>query len=178
MKVLFVLDDSFYGENYACAASFSAPFADMIWYRAKNIPACEILRRAKVLRKLLPAKTLILGARADIAFAAGFDGVHLNSGSLLPETVAEIFPNLIIGYSAHSIDECRMAGVDYFTLSPIFDTPKNYKVNPLGMVPAPAPNVFAMGAVKPCMAGEFEKLGYAGIAGIRFMHCPAVSGRK
>jgi thiamine-phosphate pyrophosphorylase len=147
-------------------ARVAAEYADIIWFRIKNEPDRDIYEQALTLRRALPDTRLILSARADIAHAAGFDGVQLNASSLPPEAVKGQFPQLIAGYSAHSVEECGSLNADYYTLSPIFTSHKTQGRQPLGPIPAPAANVYALGGVKLANVGELDGLGYAGVAGI------------
>ena len=70
---------------------------------------------------------LLVNDRADIAVAAGADGVHLPAMSLSPKMVRAAFgPEIIIGVSTHSISEAsnaRVGGADYIVFGPVFATP-------------------------------------------------------
>jgi thiamine-phosphate pyrophosphorylase len=165
VKILFILDHATFQDDYLTVAKAAAPYADMIWYRFKSGSSAMILSRAKKLREILPDSTLILSERADIATMAGFNGVHLNSRSIPPSVIKGRFPNLIVGYSAHSVAECHVAA-DYITLSPIFHTEKPYTVHPLGAIDAPAANVYALGGISIDNIAQLAGKGYAGVAGI------------
>jgi thiamine-phosphate pyrophosphorylase len=128
-----------------------------------------MLAYAVQLREKLPGKTLILSERADIAICAGFEGVHLNAETLPPHAVKESFPGLITGYSAHSPDECAITGADYVTLSPIFSVRKGYNVSPLGVIPAPASGVYALGGVNADTVSLLKGMGYEGVAGVTML---------
>ena len=69
---------------------------------------------------------LLINDRADIASAAGADGVHLASHSLPADVVRKIFgPDFVIGVSTHSLAESRAAqsaAADFVVFGPIFDT--------------------------------------------------------
>ena len=69
---------------------------------------------------------LLVNDRADIALAAGADGVHLTSRSLPPVVVRNICgPEFLIGVSTRSLAEVRAAqaaGADFVVFGPIFDT--------------------------------------------------------
>lgn len=166
MNLLAIIDHSIFGDRYLEIAAKCAPFADMIWYRIKGIDGNEVTKRAYALRNLLKNSTLILSERADIAAICCFNGVHLNASNLPPKVIKQIFPKLIVGFSAHQENECFDKFCDYFTLSPIFATPKPYPVNTLGAVQAPGPNVFALGGITKDKIEDIRKLGYLGVAGI------------
>ena len=69
---------------------------------------------------------LLVNDRADIARAAGADGVHLTTQSLPVEVVRNIFgAEFVIGVSTHSLDEARAAragGADFVVFGPVFET--------------------------------------------------------
>lgn len=84
------------------------------------------------------------------------DGVHLNSKSRgIKEVRRDYGDQIIIGYSAHSVDEARLAlgmGANYVFLSPVFKS-KDSLSEPLGheafnrAVGLIGPGVFALGGV-------------------------------
>ncbi len=79
---------------------------------------------------------LFINDRVDIALAVEADGVHLPEKGLPPSVVKRIAPKLIVGYSAHSIEEALYAqeeGADFITLSPIFKTSSHPEMEPLGL---------------------------------------------
>ena len=69
---------------------------------------------------------LLVNDRADIALAAGADGVHLTARSLPADVVRKICGlDFLIGVSTHSLAEARAAhtaGADFVVFGPIFDT--------------------------------------------------------
>ena len=69
---------------------------------------------------------LLVNDRADIARAAGADGVHLTSQSLPAVVVRETCgPDFLIGVSTHSREEAiaaRGAGADFVVFGPVFET--------------------------------------------------------
>ncbi|HEX8289147.1 MAG TPA: thiamine phosphate synthase [Pyrinomonadaceae bacterium] len=78
---------------------------------------------------------LLVNDRADIAFAANADGVHLTSASLSADVIRRVFPqDFIVGVSAHSLAEVQKAKLqkaDFAVFSPIFSTPN--KGEPVGL---------------------------------------------
>jgi thiamine-phosphate pyrophosphorylase len=78
---------------------------------------------------------ILVNDRADIAFSAGADGVHLTSLSLSAAPIRRNFPkNFIVGVSAHTLSEvvsAKRQGADFVTFSPIFQSPN--KGAPLGL---------------------------------------------
>ncbi len=95
--------------------------------REKSLPArvlYELTTRAAEITR--DSKTrLLVNDRADIARAAGADGVHLTSQSLPACVVRNIFgPEFLIGVSTHSLDEARAArdgGADFVVFGPVFE---------------------------------------------------------
>ena len=79
--------------------------------------AAEITRGSKT--------RLLVNDRADIARAAGADGVHLTARSLLADVVRGIFgPEFLIGVSTHSLEEAQAArdgGADFVVFGPVFE---------------------------------------------------------
>lgn len=170
MKILFVLDYSTFKEKWIEVANQVRPYADMIWFRIKNKDANEIYSHAKLLRKTLPDSRLILSDRADIAELAGFDGVHMGNRSISTEIIKQKYPNLTIGYSAHSINEIKSISADYYTLSPIFFTTKEYEVKPLGTIDVKNlyKDIYALGGISKNNILTIKDCGFKGIAGISF----------
>ncbi|MCD8567990.1 MAG: thiamine phosphate synthase [Geovibrio sp.] len=168
LRFLAVIDYETFGDDYLKVAERVADRSEMIWFRAKNLDAADIYRKAEKMRALLPDAFLILSERPDIAVAAGFDGVQLNERTLSPETVEETFPELVTGYSAHSLEEIERTQADFFTLSPIFMTDKPYEVKPLGPVDVTdtEKKVYALGGVTVSSLPMLNDMGYYGYAGI------------
>ena len=122
---------------------------------------------------------LLVNDRADIARAAGADGVHLTARSLDAATVRRVFgPVFLIGVSTHSLEEARSArdgGADFALFGPVFDTPSKRAYGPpaglerLGRVAralAPFP-VLAIGGVT---RGNFAQTLAAGARGVAAIH--------
>ncbi len=78
---------------------------------------------------------LLINDRADIAFVAKADGVHLTAKSLSAEIIRTNFPrDFIIGVSTHSTEkavEAKNQGANFVTFSPIFHSPNKGK--PVGL---------------------------------------------
>ncbi|MGI8997217.1 MAG: thiamine phosphate synthase [Pyrinomonadaceae bacterium] len=77
---------------------------------------------------------LLVNDRADIARAAGADGVQLATQSLPPQTIRQTFgEDFLIGVSTHTLTEARAArddGADFAVFGPIFDTPSKRAFGP------------------------------------------------
>jgi thiamine-phosphate pyrophosphorylase len=97
-----------------------------IQIREKLLPAellFELTTEAVELTKNSGTK-LLVNDRADVAFAAKADGVHLTSISIPTDIIRQNFPpDFIIGVSAHTLEKAENAqenGADFVTFSPIF----------------------------------------------------------
>ncbi len=76
---------------------------------------------------------------------------------------------LITGYSSHSINEIDNINADYYTLSPIFHTQKDYEVTPLGIIDYnKTKKVFALGGINIENLDKIKDHFY-GFAGIRIV---------
>ena len=128
------------------------------------------------------ATKLLVNDRADVAAAAGADGVHLTSLSLPPETIRLTFgAGFLIGVSTHSLAQAaaaRRGGSDFIVFGPVFDTPskRQYGVS-LGLTDfrkvaselAPFP-VLALGGVTVDNVADCIDAGAAGIAAITMLN--------
>jgi thiamine-phosphate pyrophosphorylase len=95
----------------------------------------EALEWAKRARTALGRTTpLYVNRRADIALAAGADGVHLPASGLPLARVRRAAPReLRLGVSTHSGAEAARAieeGADLVVIGPIFDTPSKREYGP------------------------------------------------
>ena len=122
---------------------------------------------------------VLVNDRADVARAAGCDGVHLTTRSLGAPVVRRAFgEEFLIGVSAHTLEEARAAregGADFAVFGPVFDTPSKRAFGPPVGLDAlkeaarelsPFPLV-ALGGVGEEEVKEVLRAGAAGVAGIR-----------
>jgi thiamine-phosphate pyrophosphorylase len=97
--------------------------------REKDLSGAEAYRLALELRTLTRSygARLMINDRLDIALAAEADGVQLGINSLPVAAARRLLGRrMIIGYSAHAIDEALCAqgdGADFITFSPLYHTP-------------------------------------------------------
>ena len=102
---------------------------DIVQLREKEAEAVDILRAAEDVRKACERHDalFIMNDRADLAVAAGADGVHLGQEDLPPaEARAIVGPDAIVGRSTHLMSELRLAHdepVDYIGVGPVHPTP-------------------------------------------------------
>jgi thiamine-phosphate pyrophosphorylase len=110
--------------------SVLAAGVDIIQLREKGLEAREELALLEVFRDACDrhGKLLAVNDRADIAYAARPDVLHLGQDDL-PVTVAReiLGDDIVIGRSTHSAAEASAAaveeGVDYFCCGPVWPTP-------------------------------------------------------
>jgi thiamine-phosphate pyrophosphorylase len=117
------------------AARLAAEGVDYVQLREKDLPATAL---AALTRKLLdalrahsPAPKLLINSRADVAVAAGADGVHLTSaeGSLTPADVRRLYasigrPEPVVSVSCHTLNEvahARTAAPTLILFGPVFE---------------------------------------------------------
>jgi thiamine-phosphate pyrophosphorylase len=101
---------------------------DFIQIREKDLldrRLFDLTRRIVEMAQAERCRVLVNG-RADIAVAAGADGVHLTSSGLRISDVRNWVPkNFIVGASVHTTKEIRAAcagGVDYILVGHVFPT--------------------------------------------------------
>jgi thiamine-phosphate pyrophosphorylase len=110
----------------------------LLEYRNKPGTDAEVLADASILRALLPAATLILDDRVDVAIAAGFNGVHVDTGDLPVNFARHLMgTKAIIGTSASDEAQLKLAiesSADYIAFGPIFPTTtKQTSATPIGI---------------------------------------------
>jgi thiamine-phosphate pyrophosphorylase len=108
----------------------------ILQYRNKSNDARKMLDHARELRSRLPAPIkLIMNDRADLALAAGFDGVHVGQDDLSPESVRNIIgPDRWLGVSTHNpeqVAEADQTSADYLAIGPVFATSSKDKPDPV-----------------------------------------------
>lgn len=125
---------------------------------------------------------LLVNDRADIALAAGADGVHLTSKSIPAALIRRRFPEeFIIGVSVHSFRETARAkkeGADFALFGPIFATPSKagyglpQGIKKLSEVSAAVEDfpVIAVGGIDQTNYKTVLEHGARGFAAIRFLN--------
>jgi thiamine-phosphate diphosphorylase len=114
--------------------------ATCVQLREKNCGTREFINEARSLLAVLRPVgiPLIINDRADVALAAGADGVHLGQQDMAIADARRLGPpGWIIGVSAESLADAIRAekeGADYIGISPVFATPtKADSAPPLGL---------------------------------------------
>lgn len=158
----------------------------LIQLREKNLSArnlYELAVRAAEITRQSPTR-LLVNDRADIARAAGCDGVHLTSDSLDAGIIRRTFgAGFLVGVSTHSIEEAREArnrGADFAVFGPVFDTPSKRAYGPplgLGKLEEAAQQLspfplIAIGGITHENAQQALGAGASGIAAIRLFSEP------
>jgi thiamine-phosphate pyrophosphorylase len=103
---------------------------DIVQLRQKDLEAAQELRSLELFRARCDKHGALLAVndRADVAYAAGADVLHLGQQDL-PVPVARqlLGPGPLIGLSSHAPGESAAAagapGVDYFCAGPVWATP-------------------------------------------------------
>ena len=121
------------------AATWAANGVSYIQIRERDLPAREqveltraIIHAAQHVSGKSSAPRILVNGRADVALAAGADGVHLPSGrdSLAPEEVRSIFAAAghsrppVISISCHTLEEVKVArqqSPDCILFAPVFE---------------------------------------------------------
>ena len=214
--MLYVITDRrMYGANEAqaraClveqASNWAANGVAFIQLREKDLSARDQVELARAMRREMqlvqpmsgaphPTK-LLMNGRADVALAAGADGVHLPSGAgaLSPDEIRKIFAAAgrmqppILSVSCHTlqeVDTARQQKPDCILFAPVFEKSilateeQEAKILPgTGLellqqacqIAVPIP-VFALGGVTAENAAECLRAGAAGIAAIRLLQQP------
>ena len=103
---------------------------DIVQLRQKGLEAGQELRFLEVFRKACETHGTLLAVndRADVAYAAGADVVHLGQDDLAPGIARRILgPGPVIGLSSHAEAETAEASVepaaDYYCTGPVWPTP-------------------------------------------------------
>lgn len=129
----------------------------LVQLREKHCTDRDLFARAETFRKSTAeaGALLIVDDRVDVALAVGADGVHLGEHDLPVGAARAIAPDLIIGASAHNLDEAiaaQDACASYVNIGPIFGTQtKELPIPPLGPE--------AIDLIKPHLAIPFTTMG-------------------
>ena len=110
--------------------------ATLIQLREKHASSREFLRLARELRRILPEDVrLILNDRADLAVAAGADGVHVGQDDLPPDAARKIIgAQRVLGVSTHNPEQIKLADqypADYIAIGPVFATASKDNPDPV-----------------------------------------------
>lgn len=121
---------------YSAAEQLALAGVTLMQYRSKFGGARQMLEHAGKLRNRLGKSVkLIMNDRADLALAAGFDGVHVGQGDLSPEGARTVIGGkLWLGVSTHNpeqIIQAEKTSADYLAIGPVFATASKSNPDPL-----------------------------------------------
>jgi thiamine-phosphate pyrophosphorylase len=138
VRLYVIVTSSLPADVLALASKCATGGADCIQLRAKDLPDDRLFAMAvefvEICREM--GALSIINDRADIAVAAGADGVHLGQNDLPVEQVRRIqLSPLIVGKSTHSLKELEGAlpgRPSYVSLGPAFPTPTKPDIEIVG----------------------------------------------
>jgi len=149
---------------------------DFVQIREPLLLPRELATLVKKVCAIRSETRVLVNDRADVAIAAGANGVHLRDGSIPPERIRSISARpLFISVSCHDVPgvaATARSGADLAVLAPIFPPlSKRSTRQPLGLGAlreAAAINipVIALGGVTKVNAGACIEAGAAGVGGI------------
>ncbi|HEY6099581.1 MAG TPA: thiamine phosphate synthase [Anaeromyxobacter sp.] len=156
-----------------------APGRVAVHLREKDLGGRDLLALARRLAAVCHARgqLLLVNDRADVALAAGADGVHLPSAGIPPADARRLLgPQALVGTSCHSEAEvvrARDGGASYATFGPIHETPSKLPFGPpVGVASLRAAArlglpLVALGGMDAARAPEAVAAGASGVAVIR-----------
>ena len=135
------------------------------------LPPRQLLERARALRRICTefAAPLLVNDRADVALAAGADGVHL-PGRGLAAADARALGLAAVGESVHTAAEALLSAADFCVFAPVFETPGKTAQGLEKLAAACKATrlpVFALGGVDAGNASRCLDAGARGVACIR-----------
>lgn len=168
-------------EILAIVAAAVEARVSMLQIREKRLSARRLFELVSAASAITAgsATKLLVNDRADIAKAAGADGVHLTSYSVRADVIRRSFGgDFLIGVSTHSIGEileARRGGADFATFGPVYASPG--KGEPRGIealrevcLEAGDFPVLALGGIDAENIELVISAGAAGFAAIRFFN--------
>lgn len=149
---------------------------DIIQLRDKEMPGAALLELAERLRRVVAGRALLLiNERADVAMAAGVDGVQLGEAALPTGAVRAIMGEAsVIGRSVHSVSgacEAAESGADFLLVGTMFASNSHPGEEPSG--PGLLSRIASAGVTIPMLgigginernAGEVISAGAHGLA--------------
>jgi thiamine-phosphate diphosphorylase len=116
------------GSTEQVCASLLGAGVRLFQYRHKRGSSRQIFEGVRPLIPMIhdAGGVLIVNDRADVASAAGADGVHLGQDDLLLRLARRVLkPDQWLGCSTHNVDQLRVADAspaDYLAFGPVFPT--------------------------------------------------------
>ena len=111
---------------------------DIFQLRVLHSSDRNTVKLAKSLSKIVHKykKMFMVNNRADIAYLAGADGIHLGEEDIPIHLARKILPNKLIGKTVHSLEELENSqkeNIDYLSLGPVFRSQTKPNLKPLGL---------------------------------------------
>ena len=147
---------------------------DLILIRERDLDAGRLSALVGRIVRLARGRgvRVVVNDRADVALAAGADGVHLRADSPAIDRVKPLAPHWIVGRSVHVTDSHTVMNADYLLFGTVFTTASKPGVEASGVAAladlaqsSPTP-VLAIGGITPDNARMCRGAGAAGIAAI------------
>jgi len=149
---------------------------NLIQVRERDLDARDLTRLVvRLIQQTRGRARLVVNDRADVALAAGADGVHLRADGPAADHVRSLArPDWIVGRSIHSEAEARrFTAEDYLIFGTVFPSRSKPAGSPVAGVDALADAaalasvpVLAIGGITPERASACRDAGAAGIAAI------------
>ena len=160
-------------EVFAGAAEGGAKVIQLREKHWEKSRICELVRACRPIADRFGV-LVIVDDYADVAAAAGADGVHIGQDDMSVAEVRAISPELLIGKSTHNLEELLAAqneGTDYLNIGPVFATnTKSVSYPPVGLeklrelIPHVKIPFSVMGGIKERHIGELLAAGARRIA--------------
>jgi thiamine-phosphate pyrophosphorylase len=151
---------------------------DIVQLREKETEGGELLRWSETFRAAADrhGALFVVNDRADVALAAGADGVHVGQGDLPVSVTRELVgPDVLIGLSTHTVAEREgaEAQADYLCVGPVNATPtkEGRPAAGIGVVESAAEHEarpwFAIGGLDPGTLPDVVRAGARRIVVVR-----------
>ncbi len=179
MPRLYVILDAglVQGSVQSIARQLASAGVRLLQYRAKGVPAREVLETAKQLAQMSRAEgtSFFVNDRPDLAYLAGADGVHVGQDDLSVEQARAIVgQDRWVGVSTHNREQFEAAGAtsaDYIAIGPIFQTTSKANPDPVvgtGLLrelrPLTKKPIVAIGGIRLERAAELIEAGANSVA--------------
>ena len=154
---------------------------DTLLVREKELAAGALVAVCRQVKAVAGRTRVLVSGRADVALAAGLDGVNLGAaaGELTPGQVRQVLAGAWVSVSCHTLDEVARAvdgGASAVLFGPVFgkvvagrEVVAGVGLEALGVAcrAAGAVPVLALGGVAEGSAAACVAVGAVGVAGIR-----------